>query len=81
MHCVGCGINLEPDFDDENGLACAQCSSTNNVPGDYIRLESNIETLTQADVDILDGSKSRSVRIDKGKDAEVKRLYRMYKSL
>ena len=38
-------------------------------------------TLTQGDVDILDGSGNRKVRIDPNMDAEVKNLYDMYKSL
>jgi len=27
MHCELCGINLEIDFDDEDGMVCAQCKS------------------------------------------------------
>ena len=38
-------------------------------------------SLTQADIDILDGSRGRSVRIDKFEDVEVKNLYDIYKSL
>jgi len=37
--------------------------------------------LTRGDVDILDGSRSRHVRIDPDMDTEVKKLYDMYKSL
>jgi hypothetical protein len=37
--------------------------------------------LTAADVDTLDGSINRSVRLNGEHDAEVKRLYHMYKSL
>jgi len=38
-------------------------------------------SLRQADIDILDGSKNRTVRIDTKEDAEVKYLYDMWKSL
>jgi hypothetical protein len=37
--------------------------------------------LIQRDVDILDGSINRSVRLTDVQDAEVKRLYKIYKSL
>jgi len=43
---------------------------------------SSIEAeLWAADVEVLDGSINRSVRIDPTEDAEVKRLYHIYKSL
>jgi len=38
-------------------------------------------TLTRADVDILDGSRNRTVRIDQMEDAQVKNLYDMWKTL
>lgn len=38
-------------------------------------------TLTRDDVDILDGSRNRTVRVDQMEDAQVKNLYDMYKSL
>jgi uncharacterized FlaG/YvyC family protein len=37
--------------------------------------------LRQSDIDILDGSTNRVVRSDPEEDAEVKRLYEIYKSL
>ena len=46
-----------------------------------VLLKTQLIWLTQGDVDILDGSINRSVRIDKDEDVEVKRLYHIYKSL
>ena len=37
--------------------------------------------LWQSDVDVLSGNINRSVRINPDEDAEVKRLYQIYKSL
>ena len=37
--------------------------------------------LWQSDTEVLDGSINRSVRINPDEDAEVKRLYHIYKSL
>jgi len=50
-------------------------------PSDKVMLNTQLIALTQGDVDILDGSRSRHVRIDNYEDAEVKRLYDIYKSL
>jgi hypothetical protein len=38
-------------------------------------------TLTQGDIDVLDGSRSRKVRIDVMEDVEIKNLYDMWKQL
>jgi len=50
-------------------------------PSDKVLLKTQLIKLTQGDVDILDGSVNRKVRIDIGEDTEVKRLYHIYKSL
>lgn len=50
-------------------------------PSDKILLKTQLIHLTQGDVDVLDGSLSRAVRIDAHENAEVKRLYRIWKEL
>ena len=56
-----------------------------NVPGDTVRMQrwanGKQYTLTQGDIDILAGSRSRRVRIDTMDDVEIKNLYDMWKSL
>ena len=139
MHCMICGINLEPDFNDEEGMVCAQCKAqtkgrvdceffeiidwdeyTNTIihavcsmpsptwPNcnrcqhkvEYADTAAEIQeadmlgtykpttlmhsasaSLWQSDVDVLDGSINRGVRINPDEDTEVKRLYHIYKSL
>jgi hypothetical protein len=44
-------------------------------------MESKEATLTQGDVNVLDGSINRQVRINNDEDVGVKRLYHIYKSL
>jgi hypothetical protein len=44
-------------------------------------MSSAIADLWVADVDVLDGNANHSVRINSDEDAEVKRLYHIYKSL
>lgn len=46
-----------------------------------VLLRSNAAALWTWDVEVLDGSINRSVRISPDEDAEVKRLYHMWKSL
>ena len=139
MHCIICGINLEPDFNDEDGMVCAQCKAqtkgrvdceffeiidldehTNTVIhavcsmpspcwpncnrclkkmeyadmaaevqeaemlGTYkpiSLMSSAITDLWQSDVNVLNNNALFRVRIDDTEDAEVKRLYHIYKSL
>lgn len=56
-----------------------------DVPGDTVRMIrwmcGKQITLTQGDIDVLDGSRSRHVRIDRMEDVEVKNLYDMWKKL
>ena len=83
-HCEECGIMLEPDFDDEDGTVCAQCKKRKMrwiSPSDKVLLNTQLISLTQGDVDVLDGSKNRKVRIDPYEDKEVKALYAIWKSL
>ena len=44
-------------------------------------LSSAAAELWQSDVDVLDGSANRAVRIDPNEDKEVKALYKIWKSL
>ena len=53
---------------------------TDRLPSSYL-MKNKYAILTQADVDTLDGSINRSVRMQVFEDSEVKRLYRMYKQL
>ena len=46
-----------------------------------ILLKTQLVHLTQADVDILDGSINRTVRTDADEDAAVKQLYRIWETL
>lgn len=46
-----------------------------------VLMHSDAADLWQSDVCVLDGSINRSVRINPDEDAEVKRLYHIYKSL
>jgi len=46
-----------------------------------VLVHSAIAELWQSDVDVLDGSINRGVRINPDEDAEVKRLYHIWKSL
>ncbi len=50
-------------------------------PESRMLLKTQLVHLTKDDVNILDGSKNRSVRIDPYEDAAVKGLYRIWKSL
>lgn len=64
----------------------ANCNScTDRIPGPQpdsaVLLSREGQVLTRADVDILDGSRNRSVRIGSHDDAQVKVLYDMYKQL
>ena len=132
MHCLTCGISLEPDFDDEEGQVCAQCKtqtkgrvdceffeiidwdeSMNEVlyavctmpspcwpncnrcqdkveykdtgdaaPTSNPVLMSNAkERLFQTDAELLNKSPGAMVRQEPVDNAEVKRLYNMWKSL
>jgi NAD-dependent dihydropyrimidine dehydrogenase PreA subunit len=47
----------------------------------HVLMESKEATLTQGDVNVLDGSINRQVRINNDEDVGVKRLYNIYKSL
>ena len=74
-----CDNCIEKDFDDYVD------SKLTNVPGGTVRMArwvlSKVYVLTQADVDILDGSRARRIRCDVVEDAEIKNLYDMYKAL
>jgi len=74
MHCDGCGINLEPDFDDEDGLLCAQCKA-------HVLISHRLGSLTQGDVVILDSDKNNIVRDNPADDTHIKELYTTYNSL
>jgi len=50
-------------------------------PPDKVLLTTAHAVLYQGDVDILNGSVNRNVRIDITEDVEVKRLYEIWKSL
>ena len=46
-----------------------------------VLMRSKSAVLMPSDVEVLTGSVNRTVRIDRAEDAEVKRLYHIYKSL
>ena len=46
-----------------------------------ILLKTQLVHLTRGDVDILNGSENRNVRIDPNEDKQVKELYEIWKSL
>jgi hypothetical protein len=132
MHCGSCGISLEPDFDDEDGIVCAQCKaqtkgrvgcdffeiidwdeSTNTVlhavctmpspcwpncnrcqdkveyadtgntapTSNPVLMSSAKERLLNTDAELLGKSPDAMVRQEPEDDAEVKRLYDIWKSL
>ena len=71
-------------FDDDPawvGEANKALAPVIEVPSNIILLRAGSVVLTQGDVDILDGSKSRSVRLSIEHDTKVKELYDMWKSL
>jgi len=74
MHCDNCGINLEPDFDDEDGMLCAQCKA-------HVLISHRQGNLTQGDVYILNDDEDRVVRDDAVEDAHIKQLYLIYSAL
>ena len=53
---------------------------TDQLSSSYL-MKNKYAILTRADVDVLDGSINRSVRMQAFEDSEVKRLYRIYKQL
>ena len=83
--CVGCSVILE-DMAQRYCLSC-QTMVDNGAPVDSFGMlmptlmGSRIGYLLQSDVDILDGSVNRAVRTNVLEDAEVKRLYDIYKTL
>jgi len=54
---------------------------TSSKPSNTVLLKTQLTTLTQGDVEILDGSINRQVRVDNDEDNEIHRLYHIYKSL
>lgn len=83
--CVGCGVIL----DDRDQRYCTPCriDIDNGVPVDEFGrlmsplMRSRIACLLRSDVDILDNNVHQTIRPNVLEDAEVKRLYHMYKSL
>ncbi len=74
MHCDVCGINLEPDFDDEDGLLCAQCKA-------HVLISHRLGNLTQGDVVILVSDENNIVRDEPSEDAHIKELYVIWEAL
>lgn len=52
----------------------------NNASTAYV-MKNKYAILTQADIKVLDGSINRRVRVQKFEDRQVKKLYRIWKSL
>ena len=74
MHCEECGINLEIDFDDEDGMLCAQCKA-------HVLISSRQGNLTRADVYILTDDKNRNVRTTPAEDDHIRDLFMIYEAL
>lgn len=87
--CPWCGRDndVEPEDASNDELKCTNCGELlfdeegANEEEETSLMNSAVAVLTQADVDILDGSINRSVRTNDDADTEVKRLYHIYKSL
>lgn len=78
MYCEICGIN-------EDRFVCAQCEAEakeyDNANGARTLMRSRVAFLFKYDVDALDDDVHQAIRPNVLEDAEVKRLYHMYKSL
>jgi hypothetical protein len=59
----------------------APVPTTPAAPTPTSLLHTQLVSLTQGDVDILNGSVNRKVRVDVYEDGEVKRLYEIWRSL
>ena len=65
----------------KDGTCGPNCEHRVECAGGKVLLTAQNIELTQGDVDILDGSKSRLVRCNETEDVRVKALYKTWKSL